>query len=124
VLLALRGLANRREVVISRSQLIEIGGGFRIPDIMKQSGAKLVEVGTTNRTHLHDFESAVHERTGLILRAHHSNFRIIGFTTEPSLAELVQLGRTRGIPVFRARSRAHRARIAPSWRLAGGLFGG
>ena len=100
VLLALRGLANRREVVISRSQLIEIGGGFRIPDIMKQSGAKLVEVGTTNRTHLHDFESAVHERTGLILRAHHSNFRIIGFATEPSLAELVQLGRTRGVPVF------------------------
>ena len=100
VLLTLRGLANRRDVVISRSQLIEIGGGFRIPDIMKQSGAKLVEVGTTNRTHIHDFESAVHERTGLILRAHHSNFRIIGFTTEPSLAELVRLGRTCGIPVF------------------------
>lgn len=100
VLLALTALARRREVLISRSQLVEIGGGFRIPDVMKQSGAKLVEVGTTNRTHLRDFEAALHERTGLILRAHHSNFRIIGFTTEPTLEDLVALGVQHGVPVF------------------------
>ena len=99
VLLTLTALARRKEVLISRSQLVEIGGGFRIPDIMKQSGAKLVEVGTTNRTHLHDFESAIHERTGLILRVHHSNFKIIGFTTEPSLEELVELGNRHDVPV-------------------------
>ena len=97
VLLALTGLARRKEVLISRSQLIEIGGGFRIPEVMRQSGAKLVEVGTTNRTHLSDFETAIHERTGLIFRAHHSNFRIIGFTTEPSLEALVELGHRRQV---------------------------
>lgn len=93
VLLALTALARRKEVIVSRSQLIEIGGGFRIPDVMKQSGAKLIEVGTTNRTHLSDYEAAIHERTGLILHAHHSNFKIVGFTTEPSLPELVALGK-------------------------------
>lgn len=100
VLLALTALTKRKEVIVSRSQLIEIGGGFRIPDIMKQSGAKLVEVGTTNRTHLQDFESAIHERTGLILRAHHSNFKIIGFTTEPTLQELVALGKRYNVPML------------------------
>lgn len=100
VLLALTSLARRKEVIVSRSQLIEIGGGFRIPDIMKHSGAKLVEVGTTNRTHLRDYETAIHERTGLILRAHHSNFRIIGFTAEPTLAELVDLGKRYDIAVL------------------------
>jgi L-seryl-tRNA(Ser) seleniumtransferase len=100
VLLALTALAKRRPVLISRSQLIEIGGGFRIPDVMKQSGGKLVEVGTTNRTHLRDYEAAIEERTALILHAHHSNFRIIGFTTEPSLADLVDLGNRHGIPVL------------------------
>ncbi|NIM93226.1 MAG: L-seryl-tRNA(Sec) selenium transferase [Anaerolineales bacterium] len=100
MLLALTALAKRKEVVISRSQLIEIGGGFRIPDVMKQSGAKLVEVGTTNRTHLHDFETALTERTALILQAHHSNFKIIGFTTEPTLEELVELGDRHTIPVL------------------------
>ena len=100
VLLALTGLARRKEVLISRTQLIEIGGGFRIPDVMKQSGAKLHEVGTTNRTHLRDFEDALSERTGLILRAHHSNFRIIGFTTEPSLGDLVELGKKHNLPVL------------------------
>jgi L-seryl-tRNA(Ser) seleniumtransferase len=100
VLLALTSLARRKEVIVSRSQLIEIGGGFRIPEIMKQSGAKLVEVGTTNRTHLRDYETALHERTGLILRAHHSNFRIIGFTTEPTLVDLVNLGKRYDTPVL------------------------
>jgi L-seryl-tRNA(Ser) seleniumtransferase len=99
VLLALTALAHRREVIIARSQLVEIGGGFRIPDVMKQSGARLVEVGTTNRTHLRDFEAALTERTALLLRAHHSNFRIVGFTTEPDLAELVTLARRQALPV-------------------------
>jgi L-seryl-tRNA(Ser) seleniumtransferase len=99
VLLVLTGLAKRKSVLISRSQLIEIGGGFRIPDVMKQSGAKLLEVGTTNRTHLRDFEEALDDRTALILQAHHSNFRIIGFTTEPSLEELVKIGNEHNIPV-------------------------
>ena len=94
VLLILSALANRQGVLISRSQLVEIGGGFRVPDVMKQSGAKLVEVGTTNRTHLNDFKEAIDPsgKTALILRAHHSNFKIIGFTTEPSLDELCSLG--------------------------------
>ncbi len=100
VLLALTGLARRKEVLVSRTQLIEIGGGFRIPDILKQSGAKLVEVGTTNRTHLKDYRSALSERTALILLAHHSNFRIIGFAAEPELAELVELGREHEVPVL------------------------
>lgn len=100
VLLALTALAKRRSVLISRSQLIEIGGGFRIPDVMKQSGAKLIEVGTTNRTHLSDFEIAIDDRTALILQAHHSNFRIVGFTSEPSLGELVGLGERYDIPVM------------------------
>ena len=100
VLLALTALAHRKQVLISRSQLIEIGGGFRIPDVMKQSGAKLVEVGTTNRTHLGDFEAAIEPRTALIMRAHHSNFKILGFTTEPSLADLVALGQQNDILVL------------------------
>lgn len=100
ILLALTALARRKEVLVSRSQLIEIGGGFRVPDVMRQSGAKLVEVGTTNRTHLRDFETAIRERTALILRAHHSNFKIIGFTTEPSLSELVNLGNQHDLPVL------------------------
>jgi L-seryl-tRNA(Ser) seleniumtransferase len=100
VLLTLTGLAFGKEVIISRSQLIEIGGGFRVPDVMKQSGAQIVEVGTTNRTHLKDFEAAINDRTALILRAHHSNFRIVGFTTEPSLDELVTLGEKHNVPVL------------------------
>ncbi len=100
VMLSLTALAKDREVLISRSQLIEIGGGFRIPDVMAQSGALVVEIGTTNRTHLHDFEEAVGDHTALILRAHHSNFKIVGFTKEPSLAELVELGRRHRLPVL------------------------
>lgn len=99
VLLVLSALARGKEVIISRSQLIEIGGGFRIPEVMAQSGARLVEVGTTNRTRLSDYERAITENTALIMRAHHSNFRIIGFTAEPSLAELVELGERHHIPV-------------------------
>jgi len=100
VLLALSALARRKEVIIARSQLIEIGGGFRIPAVMKQSGAKLIEVGTTNRTHLHDVRDAITDRTALILQVHHSNFKLIGFTTEPSLADLTALAKERTIPVL------------------------
>jgi L-seryl-tRNA(Ser) seleniumtransferase len=100
VLLALTALAQGKQVLVSRSQLIEIGGGFRVPDVMEQSGAELVEVGTTNRTHLRDFEQAVREETGLILHAHHSNFRIIGFTTEPSLQQLVTLAGEHNLPAL------------------------
>jgi L-seryl-tRNA(Ser) seleniumtransferase len=101
VLLALTALARRRVVVIGRTQLIEIGGGFRIPDVMKQSGARLVEVGTTNRVHLNDYANAIAEDApALILRAHQSNFRIIGFTTEPGLPDLVQLAHQHNLPLL------------------------
>jgi len=99
VILALTVLAQGKEVVISRGQLVEIGGGFRIPDIMLQSGAKLVEVGTTNRTYLSDYARVTEFfRTGLLLAVHHSNYQITGFTTEPTLAELVTLSRKTGVP--------------------------
>jgi L-seryl-tRNA(Ser) seleniumtransferase len=100
VLLMLTALAHGREAIISRSQLIEIGGGFRIPDVMRQSGARLVEVGTTNRTHRRDYEEAIGEETALLMRAHHSNFRIVGFTHEVLLTELVELGRKYDLPVI------------------------
>jgi len=100
LLLSLTALARRKRVIIARSQLIEIGGGFRIPEVMSQSGAKLVEVGTTNRVHVRDYEEALQESNGLVMRAHHSNFRIIGFTTEPSLAELVQVGHRHQVVVL------------------------
>jgi L-seryl-tRNA(Ser) seleniumtransferase len=100
VLLALSALARRRAVVIARSQLVEIGGGFRIPDVMKQSGARLVEVGATNRVHLSDFEAALEQRPALFLRAHRSNFRISGFTSEPTLAEMCALAARAGLPVL------------------------
>ncbi len=99
VLLALSALASHRRVIIARSQLVEIGGGFRVPDVMKQSGAKLVEVGTTNRVHLSDYEQALQEPTALVLRAHRSNFKIIGFTEEPELKEIVELSHRAGVPV-------------------------
>jgi L-seryl-tRNA(Ser) seleniumtransferase len=101
VLLALTGLAQGRGSVISRGQLVEIGGGFRVPDVMAQSGTRLIEVGTTNRTHRRDYARALaeHEDAALILRAHHSNFRVVGFTTEPDLPELVALGAEAGVPV-------------------------
>jgi L-seryl-tRNA(Ser) seleniumtransferase len=100
VLLVLTALAHGREVIISRSQLIEIGGGFRIPDVMRQSGARLVEVGTTNRTHLRDYQEAIGPETAALMRAHHSNFRIIGFTAEAPLSELVALAGEQGLLVL------------------------
>lgn len=100
VLLVLSALANRKRVVISRSQLVEIGGGFRIPDVMKQSGAKLVEVGTTNKVHISDYEEALIESTSLLMRAHRSNFKLVGFTEEPDLKDLVDVAHKAGTPVL------------------------
>lgn len=100
VFLALSALARGREVIISRGQLVEIGGGFRIPDVLRQSGARLVEVGTTNRTHLQDFRNALGPETALLLRVHASNFRQIGFTAQVPLADMVALGREAGVPVM------------------------
>ena len=95
LVLVLSALARGREVVISRGELVEIGGGFRIPDVLRQSGAELVEVGTTNRTYVADFEAAVSERTALFLRVHSSNFRVIGFTHGPTLRELAHAAHAR-----------------------------
>jgi len=100
VLLALESLARGKEVIVSRGELIEIGGEFRIPDIMRRSGAVLREVGTTNRTHLKDYAQAIGPETGLILKVHTSNYRVVGFTAAVSSRELSQLGRERGIPVM------------------------
>jgi len=100
VLLVLTALAQGREAVVSRGELVEIGGGFRIPDVMRQSGAALVEVGTTNRTHLADYEKAISPNTGLLLKVHKSNFAQVGFTEEVSSYALAALGRRTGIPVF------------------------
>jgi L-seryl-tRNA(Ser) seleniumtransferase len=99
VMLALSALARRRAVVIARSQLVEIGGGFRVPDVMKQSGARLLEVGTTNRVHVSDYRSALEEKPAAFLHAHRSNFRIVGFTDEPQLEEIVAVAHTAGIPL-------------------------
>ncbi len=99
LLLILTALANGREVVISRGELVEIGGGFRVPDLMRQSGATLREVGTTNRTRTNDYTATVSKATAMFLSVHPSNFRIEGFTERPSLAELVDAGRATGIPV-------------------------
>ncbi|MBI2899472.1 MAG: L-seryl-tRNA(Sec) selenium transferase [Planctomycetes bacterium] len=99
-LLTLATLARGREVITSRGQLVEIGGSFRIPDVMEQSGAKLVEVGTTNKTYLSDYERRIGPDTALLLRVHPSNYRIVGFTHFPSLEDLVALGRKRDLPVM------------------------
>ena len=99
IMLILSGLASGREVVISRGELVEIGGGFRIPDVMRQSGAVLREVGTTNRTRITDYAASVSPATAMLLRVHPSNFRIEGFTERPSLADLAGLSRTAGVPL-------------------------
>jgi L-seryl-tRNA(Ser) seleniumtransferase len=100
IFLALNELAAGGEAIVSRGELIEIGDGFRIPDIMARSGATLCEVGTTNRTAIADYRDAINERTRLLMRVHPSNFRISGFTARPALRELAALGRERGIPVY------------------------
>ncbi len=100
VFLVLMELAAGQEVIVSRGELIEIGDGFRIPEIMARSGAVLREVGTTNRTRIADYSTAINERTRLIMRVHPSNFRVSGFTERPCLGELAQLGRERSIPVY------------------------
>ncbi|MFZ0792598.1 MAG: L-seryl-tRNA(Sec) selenium transferase [Candidatus Korobacteraceae bacterium] len=100
VLLSLNSLAEGGEVIVSRGELVEIGGSFRIPDVMAKSGAVLREVGTTNRTRIADYERAITDRTKLLLRVHRSNFQIVGFTEQPSLEELATLGRKRNIAVM------------------------
>ncbi|MEW6268786.1 MAG: L-seryl-tRNA(Sec) selenium transferase [Thermodesulfobacteriota bacterium] len=100
LLLVLDTLANRREVVVSRGELIEIGGSFRLPDVLRKSGAVLREVGTTNRTRLEDYAAAINRRTALVLRAHPSNYRITGFTERPELRQLAALAHERGVPLL------------------------
>jgi L-seryl-tRNA(Ser) seleniumtransferase len=100
VYLALIALAAGREVIVSRGQAVEIGGGFRIPDVLRQSGATLVDVGTTNRTYARDYADAINERTALLLRVHSSNFRLEGFVHETSLADLVAVGRAHNVPLL------------------------
>jgi L-seryl-tRNA(Ser) seleniumtransferase len=99
-ILVLNTLARGKEVILSRGQLVEIGGSFRMPEVMAMSGAILREVGTTNKTHLRDYIEAIGPNTGAILRVHHSNYRILGFHSEPSIEELTALGRERGLPVI------------------------
>ena len=100
ILLALSTLASYKEVIVSRGEAVEIGGGFRIPDVLAQSGAQLVEVGTTNRTYADDFIRAITPATAAILRVHSSNFRVVGFTHEPALDALVEKARQHDIPVI------------------------
>ncbi len=99
VLLCLNTLSKGKEVIVSRGELVEIGGSFRMPDVMTASGAILREVGTTNKTHLHDYEKAINENTSLLLKIHKSNYKIVGFTEEVSIEDLVTLGRKHDIPV-------------------------
>jgi len=98
--LILNTLAKGKEVIVSRGQLVEIGGSFRMPEVMETSGAILKEVGTTNKTHLRDYSSAVSERSGAIMHVHHSNYRILGFAEEPGIEELVELGKKHNLPVI------------------------
>ncbi len=100
VLLALSALASGKEAIVSRGELVEIGGSFRVPDVMRQSGAILKEVGTTNKTYVSDYRAAITEETALLMKVHPSNFRIVGFTHEAALEELVALGRELSIPVM------------------------
>lgn len=100
VMMGLAALARGKEAIVSRGQLVEIGGSFRIPDIMRESGAVMIEVGTTNKTHLSDYEAALTANTGLILKVHSSNYRVVGFTSEVEVRELSALGAKHGVPVM------------------------
>ena len=100
VLISLDTLARGREVIVSRGELVEIGGSFRIPDVMRKSGAKMIEVGTTNKTHLQDYEEVINPETALLLKVHQSNFKIMGFTEEVSIDQLVELGQRNNLPVM------------------------
>lgn len=100
MLLALTALTRRKEVIVSRGQAVEIGGGFRVPDVMRQSGAKLVEVGTTNCTYIKDYESAITPRTAALMRIHSSNFRVMGFTHMAALDEMIGLASRYNLPLF------------------------
>ncbi|AOY76883.1 L-seryl-tRNA(Sec) selenium transferase [Clostridium formicaceticum] len=100
VMLVLSTMAKEKEVIVSRGELVEIGGSFRVPDVMEQSGAKLVDIGTTNKTHLWDYEKALGENTAALLKVHTSNYKILGFTEEVALKELVALGRKNNVPVI------------------------
>ena len=100
VMLGLAAIASGKEVIVSRGEAVEIGGGFRVPDVLRQSGAALVEVGTTNRTYARDYEAAITENTGALLAVHASNFRVMGFTHAPEIHELVEIGARRGVPVL------------------------
>jgi len=118
VLLALAALGEGREVVVSRGELIEIGDGFRIPDVLARSGARLVEVGTTNRTRAKDYEKAIRAETALLLRVHQSNFRVVGFTELPRVDELVAVARKHGIPLVDDQGSGH---VSPSNSLLQGI---
>ena len=100
LMLGLAAIASGKEAIVSRGEAVEIGGGFRVPDVLRQSGATLVEVGTTNRTYGRDYEGAITENTGALLAVHASNFRVMGFTHAPEIAELVEIGARRGVPVL------------------------
>jgi L-seryl-tRNA(Ser) seleniumtransferase len=113
LLLALNTLAEGREVVVSRGELVEIGGSFRVPDILRKSGAVLKEVGTTNRTRIRDYERAIGPRTALLLKVHPSNYRIVGFTATVPLAEVVALGRRRRVPVLMDQGSGNMIDLAP-----------
>src|SRR4029078_5391727 len=105
IYLALSALASGREVIISRGQAVEIGGGFRIPDVLRQSGASLVEVGTTNRTYARDYAQAIGPQTALLMRIHTSNFKLVGFVHETPLDDMAEVARAHGIAVHDDRGR-------------------
>ncbi len=100
VLLILNSIAKRKEVIISRGELVEIGGSFRMAEVMKSSGAKMIEIGSTNKTHLKDYDSAISEKTAAIMLVHPSNFKIVGFTQKPDHAEIIRIARARNVPVI------------------------